>query len=257
MKKWFLALSLTMSLLLTGCGTLIPKKVEFFQDKVHQYPELTVSQKETQKETAQRAKESAEKVLVTAVAESASTNLVQSAADTAVLTDAVAESVGEPKSPSTAPAEKLATKLKTALAKHDRKVESFKQDNNENTGKKIEGTGFLQIPYFVYVGLIALVVFVGWHLAHTALSVAQVAGVANPAVGAGATVGLGAMNVTSALAGKAVSQMAKGGELFKEWLKKETQLAPGQVEKILDAFRTSHQQVQDQDVQEVVKTVTK
>jgi hypothetical protein len=65
------------------------------------------------------------------------------------------------------------------------------------------------------------------------------------------------MNVTSALAGKAVSQMAKGGELFKEWLKKETQLAPGQVEKILDAFRTSHQQVQDQDVQEVVKTVTK
>lgn len=254
MKKILLPLIL-LALISNGCA-LIPKKVEFFQDKVHAYPELTTAQKETEKQAAQRAKEASQKTLLTAVADGSSTNLVSSATDAAVLSDAVSAAVGAPVKPSAEPAPYLAEQVYKSLAKHDRKVEAFKQDNNENAGKKIEGTGVLQIPYFVYLGLVVLVLFIGWHVVIVVLKGLQVAGVANPAVGAGATVGLGAMNVTSSLAGKAAAQLVKGGEGFKTWVSKEIQ-DTGLQQKILDAFRTSHMKAQDEEVQNVVKAVTK
>lgn len=255
MKKLFLPVILTAALL-TGCGTLIPKKVEFFQDKVQKYPELTTAQKEVEKQAALRAKEAAAQTLVAAVAESASTNVVTSATDAAVLTDAVSVAVGAPVKPSKEPAKYLAEQVYTGVAKHDRKVEVFKQDNNENTGKKIEGTGLLQIPYFVYVGVIALVLFIGWHIAVVVLKGLQAAGVANPAIGAGATLGLGAMNVASATLHKGFVQIVKGGEEFKAWVKQQ-EFAPEVEQSILDAFRSHQQAAQDQDVKEVVKAVTK
>ena len=256
MKKLFLTLTLAASVLLTGCGTLIPKKVEFFQDKVHTYPELTTSQKEVEKQAALRAKEAAQQTLVAAVAEQASTNVVTAATDTAVLAEAVSVAVGPPVKPSVDSAKYLAEQVYTGLAKHDRKVDTFKQDNNENAGKKIEGTGFLQIPYFYYIGLIALFVFVAWHLAHTVLTGLQAAGVANPAAGVAATIGLGAMNVASSTVQKGLAQVIKGGEDFKTWVGQQS-FTPDMKQIILDAFKTNQQKAQDQDVQEVVKAVTK
>jgi hypothetical protein len=251
-----LLLLIPLVLIFNGCGTLIPKRVEFFQDKVKKYPELTVSQKEVEKQAAQRAKESAAQTLQAALAEQSSTNVIAPATDTAKLTDAVALVVGPPAKSSVAPAEKLAQEVRSIVAKQDRKEEAFKQDNNENAGKKIEGTGLLQIPYFVYVGLIALVLIIAWHIAHTVLTGLQAAGVANPLVGVGASVGLGAMNVTNTLAAKGFSQLVKGGEAFKDWVKKEVS-DPALQGKILEAFRINHQSSQDEEVQNVVKAVTK
>lgn len=237
-----------ISFLLTGCS-LIPKKVEMFQDKVHPFPELTSSQKELQKEAAQRAKEKAAETLLAATAESTSTNVTTPARDAALLTDVVAESVGAPSKRGTEDSQALAQEVRHSLAKFDKKLDSFKTENNENAGKKIEGTGLLQIPYFWYLGGIVLIVFVGWHLAHTALTLASAA---NP----GALVGVGAMNVTGALAGKAATQLVQGGKDFLGWVSKEV-TDSGLQQKITEAFINAHKQAQDQDVKSIVKPLVK
>ena len=249
MKKQLLLMFITLSLFATGCSTLLPKKVEFFQDKVHTFPELTSSQKELQKEAAQLAKEKTAETLLAVTAENTSTNTTILARDAAVLADAVASSVGAPAKRWSKDSETLADSVRAGLAKHDRKVEAFKQDNNENAGKKIEGTGVFQIGYLPYVGAILIVVFIGWHLLHTALTVASAA---NP----GALVGVGAMNVTGALAGKAATQVVQGGKDFLTWVSKEV-TDSGLRQKITDAFVTAHKKAQDADVKAVVKQLIK
>lgn len=242
MKK--LLTIVVMSLLLTGCSSLIPKPVEFFQKKVKVFPEPTAKQEELQREAAQRAKESAQATLKAAVAEDSSTNLVAKATDTAVLSDSVATSLGPPVSPSVAPAAELATKLNTQVAKLNKKVEKFAEANEKLEGKKVEGTGALSVPYFLYVGLIALVVIVGWHLAKLALTAAAAA---NP----GALVGVAGMNVAGSVISKGFHQLVSGGQAFKRWVDKEVS-DPILKQKVLDAFTALHKQAQDEDVKNIV-----
>ena len=102
---------LLMSALLVGCGTLIPKKVEFFQDKVEAFPEAKSREKEVQKETAARAAQASLDTLISAVDERASTNVVNPAKDAVVLSGAVARSLGPPETPSTDKADELSAKL--------------------------------------------------------------------------------------------------------------------------------------------------
>ncbi len=249
MQRKILSLLATSLLLLTSCGTLIPKPVELFQKKVHSFPEATNSQKELQKEAAERAKEKAAETLLAATAENTSTNVITPARETAVLTDAVAESVGAPASRPNESSQALADELRASIAKLDKKIDSFKQANEKLEGKKVEGTGLVQVPYLAYVGVIALIIFVGWHLAKTALTVASAA---NP----GALVGVGAMNVAGSLAGKGLTQVVQGGKDFLGWVEKEV-TDPALKQKITDAFVTAHKLAQDGDVQAIVKPLTK
>ncbi len=243
MKKLLILLGLVV---LTGCS-IIPKPVEFFQKKVHAFPDATPKQVELEKETAQRATESAQATLQTAVAEDASTNLVAKAQDTAVLTAAVATSLGPPVSPSTAPAPVLAQKLTVQVAKHDKAVDKFAEANEKLEGKKVEGTGALSVPYLVYVGLIGLVIVAGWHIAKLAL---QAASVANP----GALVGVAGMNVAGSVLSKGFHQLVVGGQAFKGWVEKEVE-DPTLKQKILDAFVVAQKQAQDTDVKSVVSHI--
>lgn len=236
-------------LLLSGCG-LIPKNVEFFQRKVHEVPELTSTQKEYQKRAAYLAKQRAVDVVDNALTSGASTNVIVPARDVEKLTDAVSTSLGPPVTPSTN-ADTAVENLTRAVAKLDRSIDAFKEKNDRDAGKKIEGTGFIQIPYFVYLGVVVLVIVVGWHLAKTALTVASVA---QPAAG----VGVGVMNVAGSLAGKGFSQVVAGGKKFLDWVNSEASgLEPGLKDKLTKAFTDSHQAVQDHDVQTVVKTLIK
>lgn len=247
--KSFTPIALSLCLLLTaGCMSLVPKKVEFLQDKVQKFPEATAKQVEYQKQAAWLAKEKASETLGAALVENSSTNIVNPAQDTAKLTDIVAASLGPPEKAAT-DTDKTVANLQAAIAKLERKIDSFKRDNDENAGKKIEGTGALQIPYFAYVGLIGLALFVLWHLGKLALTAASMA---NP----GAAVGLGVMNVTGDVAGRGVTQLVKGGKKFIEGL-------GGVVEdsalkqKIADLFVASHKQAQDSDVKAVVDRLIK
>ena len=248
MRKLILSLSLMLSLLsLSGCS-LIPKRVELFQSKVQRFPELTNSQKELQKEVAQRAKEKAAETLLAATAENTSTNVISPAHEAAVLTDAVAESVGAPAKRPSESSQALADELRKSVAKLDRKIDAFQKENDKVAGKKIEDTGLIKVPYFMWAGGILVVIFVFWHLAKTALTVASAG---NP----GALVGVGAMNVAGSVVSRGFQQLVHGGEGFLTWVKNEIPDSALQ-QKIMDAFITRHKVAQDSDIKQLVKHLT-
>jgi hypothetical protein len=245
------ALAIFAALLLAGCGSLVPKKVEFFQDTVQRFPEQSEKLRELERQAIYRAVEKNTQTVLAAVSEGASTNVVKPAQEARVLTEAVAVSVGPPASPAPAhvSSEKLAAKLETQVAKFNDKVEDFKKASNENIGKKIEGTGLIQVSYFYWVGGIAVVLLLVFVAVKIALSVLALA---NP----GAAIGLNVVNAAQSVLSKGFAQVVKGGEEFKGWVDKEVQDAEIK-KKILVAFQTSQVRAQDSDVQNVVAALTK
>jgi len=229
---------------------LIPKNVEFFQDKVHKFPAVTAKQVELQREAAALAKEKSRAVTKAAIEADAPANVTEPAQEVEILTDAVSTSLGPPVSPSTNSAE-VASKLNKSVAKHDNKVESFAKENNKDAGKKIEGTGLIQVPYFIYLGGFLVVAIIFWHLAKTAL---QAAGAAYPPAAIPASIAVGGMNVAQSTLAKGFQQIVSGGESFKNWIENEI---PDDAlkQKIISAFTANHQTAQDSDVQAVVKAL--
>ena len=205
MKKLFL--SLFAVLFLSGCA-LIPKPVEFFQKKVAAFPEPSARMGEVQKQAAQRAKVAAQATFEDAIAENSSPVLRADARDAAVLTDAVSTSLGPPKKDAVGTSDEVARELRAQIAKLNAKIDAFQAQNEKVEGKKIEGTGFFQIPYFVYLAVVILIIVVGWHLLHTVITGLQVAGVANPAVGAAAGVAGAGLNEIEALFKKYLAKAA-------------------------------------------------
>jgi hypothetical protein len=249
MKKILSLFLLAFLVFQVGCGTLIPKRVELFQDKVRKFPEVTQAHKETQRQAAQRAKEKASETLIAAVSEKASPFVISPATETVVLTDAIADVVGPPAKRPTIDTLALADEVRKTLATQAKKVDSFKEDSNENVGKKIEGTGLVQVPYFVWLGGFCFVAFIVWHLAKLALSAASAA---NP----GALLGVGAMNVAGSTVSKGVVQLVDGGKRFLKWADKVVE-DPALKQKITDAFLDSHKRAQDEDVKAIVDRLIK
>lgn len=245
MKKLLLIFGLAF---LAGCGTLMPKKVELFQDKVKAFPEPSPALREVQREVLHRAMETSEKTVRAAIAEGASTNVVKPAVETEQLVEAVSFSLGPPESPSTLSSESLVTKLESKVAKHNVAVEKFKEQNSENEGKKIEGTGLVQVSYFAWIGGILLAVLVLFFLAKILLSGLAMA---NPV----ASLGLIGVNATQNTVVRGLVQIARGGEKFKDWVVSEIKDSDLK-QKILDAFQSAQVRSQDQDVQNTVKALT-
>lgn len=240
-----------LSLVLSGCGSLMPKKVEFFQDKVKTFPEQSPELVELERQALYRAHDKTVQVLAAAAKEQSSTNVVAPAKEAAKLTEAVAVTMGPPAKPAgpSVTSEKLAQKLESAVAEYNKEVQEFRLDNNVNAGKKIEGTGLIQISYFAWAGGVIAVIAVLFLLLKLFLSVASVA---NPA----AAVGLNMVSAAGSVVSKGFSQLVKGGEKFKERIEKEIS-DPALKQKILDTFRAEHMGAQDQEVQNVVQTITK
>lgn len=233
---------------LAGCS-LIPKKVELFQDKVHRFPTASAKQLEAQRQTAQKANDEAAETLHHAIKENSSPSVLVPALETEKLTAAVAESVGAPAKPASQDVDAVIDNLHKQLSKHDSAVAAFAKENDENTGKKIEGTGLVQVPYFAWTGGILVVLLVGWYILRT---VAGAAALANP----GAAVGVGALNVAGNVVSKGFQQLVKGGEEFKSWVEAKIE-DPALKQKVLDAFTALHKQTQDQDVKTVVDHLIK
>lgn len=253
MKKLFLLLPLLVGLL-TGC--IMPKPIEFGQDRVHRLPTAKPRETEVQRQTAQRAAVKAQETLQAAIDSDANNAVVAPATETAVLTESVSRSVGPPLSPApdTITSKELAKQLDTAVAKLNSRLEDFRKDNDENAGKKIEGTGVFQMGYitylvFMFFALVAAVI--GFKVLKT---FAHVAGVANP----GVAVGVRAVEMGGAAASRALGQLIKGGENFKDKLAKELpELDASLKAKVEELFRTAHQTAQDEDVQYAVKALTR
>jgi len=234
------------ALLLTGCGTLIPKQVELFQKKVKPVPQLTVAQVEVQREAAWQAKAKTAETVEAALAEKSSPAVLAPARDAEKLTDAVAVSLGPPVSLATAPATNTAERLLAAVGKVDKKLDAYTEKNEKLEGKKIEGTGLFQVPYLLWVAGIAAILFIVHLVLKTVL---RAAAIANP----GAAAGLAGMNVADAVIKKGFSQVLSGAEAFKNRVRTDF---PDVADEVLQVFRAEQERKQDQDVQAVVKQVT-
>lgn len=247
MKSWktFL-LAAVVGVQVSGCSILMPKRVELFQDKVKAFPEAKASEKEIQRQTAWRAEEKAKETLSAALATDADQTVVTPASETADLTSAVALSVGPPGKPSVKPSDELASDLRASIAKLNRRIDEFKIDNNENAGKKIEGTGFFQFGYFTMwfwiLGALALVV-VG----------IKIYGLVNPVVGLGLNT---AGRVSTTLLRRGFQELSEGGEWFKQKIEQHSEPALTK-EEILELFRSMQGTAQSRDVQDLVKAITK
>jgi len=253
MKIKLASLILVATLMCGGCG-LIPKKVEFFQDKVHLVPELKQADKEIQRQTAQRAEEKARETYGAAIHTDADPTVVMPAAETVILTDAVSESVGPPVKPASPDkaTQDLVNELRTSLAKLNQRMDEFKKDNNENVGKKIEGTGFFQVPYFVYLGGFLVLGFIGFIILSVLWTFVKMMGISNPPV----QLGVSAAQLSANFLKRSLSEVIKGGEQFKDNLVGAVE-DPELQAKIKELFRIEQERAQSNDTQGLIKSLTK
>jgi hypothetical protein len=239
------ALTLILSLgasLVAGCG-LLPKNVEFGQKKVKPIPEMSDAGIERQKEAAHFIAEKAQAAKEAALATFADVSVVVPITEATVVSRALETSLGPPITLSTDSAPSLAKKLEHDRAKVDQKIDKQREKTEPLVGKKIEGTGWLQIGYLTYLACIAGLVFLVW-------AGLKVYGIFNPAVGAGLGI---AERIGSKTAALAFSQTAHGIESVKNALK------PGATytaEKVKEMLATHLQMKQDSHVQELVRRLT-
>lgn len=244
-SKFFLAMVLVC---FTGCA-LIPKPVEFFQSKVKEVPSHTQADKEVQKETADLAARKAQQTYKAALAENTSTNVLTPAQDSALLTLSLSKSLGSPLSPWNGDAELLSLKLDHVEARLDARLDKFADKQQENVGKKIEGSGAFSVPWIVYVVIVGGLIFAGF----IALKViATLAAASNPGVAVGTRIAsIGAQGLA-----KGFGQMVTAGQSFKDDVVKhfgESETS----EKIIDLFHKNHKAAQDSDIQTAIRELTK
>lgn len=246
MKNKLLALVAALGLL-AGCG-MFPKKVEFFQDKVEPFPELTAREKETLKQAADLAAKKAEETLRAALLEGSSLAVTDPAEDASLLTLSLTKSLGPPLRPWTREPDLLAEKLLAEVAKLNRRLDEFAEDQRKNEGKKIEGSGLFQVPYFVWIGVVGLFVFVVVIVGGVIL---KVAAMSNPAVAVGTKVAsLGASRLA-----RGFGQLVKAGEGIKDELFDKLDENSAKIAK--EIFRKHHEANQDSDVQTAIRELTK
>lgn len=228
-----------------GCSMLLPKAVEFGQSKVKAVPKESPAQEEKVKQgvalAAIKARE-AEKIATKDDSEAA-----VPAGDAAKLAEAVGRSIGPPKEPWVAAVQALADKIDANTANLDRKLEKFAEKNDSMAGKKVENTGWLQIPYFLWIGGLAAVGFIAWTVLKGFLTVASAA---NP----GVAVGLGVAKVGGAAASRALGEVISGGEAFLKAAKDK--LEPSVAEKVKELFVTHQQMKQSPDTQRLIDQLT-
>jgi len=239
-------LILPLCLMLTGCSVLMPGKREFFQDKVKKFPELTQREKETQRLAAQWAAERARRTYEAAISNRAPVSVTKPAAEAAALTRSVSGSLGPPGSIWLYDADALARSLDRAVAHLNDRLDDFKDSNNENAGKKIEGTGLFSIGYFsMWGGIILLILLVWFGL--------KLYGMVNPVVGLGVNT---AGRVASTVVSRGLSEVVKGGRKFEQWVS-EHKAQDISKEEIIELFRAAQKEEQSHDVRKVVSELVR
>lgn len=250
MKRLAAALTL-IALIVTGCGTLFPKRVEFGQDKVEKFPTAKPAEQEVQRQAALRAKEEAARTLQAAILEQTSPAVIDPATASAKLTDSLSLSLGPPLHPSTDASEALARRLDIAIAKLNHRIDNFKADNDQNAGKKIEGTGWLSVPYFIWMGGLAVVGFIGFIILGVAWTALKAFSISNPPL----ALGLNAVQLGGKAVKNVAGQLLKGGERFKERIETEIE-DPALAARIKQIFRDEHEKAQSPEVQKIVEHLT-
>lgn len=232
-----------------GCG-LLPKRVEYFQRKVEAVPEKTERASETERQAAAFIATTSREVELLAVREQTSTNMQEAAGEVVTAAQALSTSLGPPAEPWDHPATPLALKLAHAGNKLDRAVEDYRQDVAPDVGKKIEGTGAIQLGYFTNLLLVGGGLALLTLLLYTGVKIA----LSIYAPGVSGVVGQVAKVPLATLKGLA-EQTVKGVEGFKSEL---GSLGLGEKAEaaIRTLLRTELQKKQDGAVQKVARDLT-
>jgi len=234
--------------LLSGCS-LWPKKVEYLQKKVKPLPLLAPKAIEHQRQAAQYVAAKTLQVEKAAIEEHCTTNVIVPAAEAAGAAAALTESLGPANKPFIGPASNIVQTLHQDQAKYNAAIVDYRVDLEPIVGKKVEGTGTVQIGYFwnlfLWVGGSALLV----GLIYAGV---KIYGMVNPAVG----VGVGAAEkVASKVLAQGVSEIVAGGERFKAYI--ENSGLSADVKKwVTGVFTQAQMEAQSQNVQAVVTKLT-
>lgn len=161
------------------------------------------------------------------------------------LTQSVQLRVGEPIKIKLDTNENVAQLLATMSkqnAVYTNEIKDYTDKITPNVGKKIDGTGVFEMGYFTYVGIVILLCMI-------VLGVLKFIAIANPGVGTG-------MKIASNIAGKALTELAYGGEKFKQYITAKYADKPQQVAEILATFKQAHLEEQSTETKEIVKKIT-
>lgn len=228
---------------LSGCSILSPGKKEFFQTKVPSFPEKTKVE-EKQKQAATFV---AEKVNI-AYDEGLKANVTNSVMaplhDAKVVAAPLAESLGAPQVPYRGPATNLVDDLHKLEAKFDASMKKLEGKLDNLEGKKIEGTGLIQMGYFTWLAVLFGIFALLWF-------VLKIVGIFNPPV----AMGMSAVSAGAGLLRRGFSEVVEAGEKFKDLVKNRVE-DPETQQHILDLFRRAHLETQSRDVQTVIKHLT-
>jgi hypothetical protein len=126
---------------------------------------------EAEKQGARLTSDLVEAARIAAWAEAASTNVLDPLNGAYPVALAVSGSMGQPASRWQGEPEVLADRIDARSAKLDARVEDYRQDAARDVGKKIEGTGWLKIPYFLNAALVVGIPLVLFWLAKIALNI--------------------------------------------------------------------------------------
>ncbi len=232
-----------------SCG-IIPKSVEFFQDKVKPVPRKSEAHIEKERQAAQFVKNRVDEAFIESVKENASTNVTEPLFEAKTVIEPLSLSLGPPKSRWDDSADLLAIRLERQINRLSLKLEEYREEVAKNEGKKIEGSGLFSIPYFVYVGIVGGIILFVWIIVRAFISYASIM---NPPLGVGLKV--------AQISGKAVKQgfhqLLIGGEQFKNRIKKVFGDNTDTTNQILELFRDEQMRAQSPEIQETIKELTR
>jgi hypothetical protein len=235
-----IAVPLAAVLTLTGCN-IVPKPVEYFQDRVQPMPERTPMADESLRQAARLAADRAAATERAALSTDAAPEVIQPASDTASLTSAVSDQVGPPAKSWQGDVPALIARMDAQESSYRRELETYRAEVRELTGKKIEGTGAIQVGYFTHLIILAAIMAVAW-------LILKIVAITNAPV----SVGLKTIEGGSKFLGRAFGELVEAGQDFKTRLKQRLADKPEILESILTDFKTAHQSSQSRDTQKAV-----
>ncbi len=238
-----IAVPLAVVLSLTGCN-IIPKPVEYFQDRVQPVPERPAQADESLRQAARLAADRAAATERAALSTDAAPEVLQPASDTAILTSAVSAQVGPPANGWQGDVPALMARMDTQEASYRRELETYRAEVRALAGKKIEGTGAIQVGYFTHLLILAAVMAVVW-------LILRIVAITNTPV----SVGFKTIEGGSKFLGRVFSELVEAGQDLKTRIKQSLADNPELLESILTDFKTAHQSSQSRDTQKAMGKV--
>jgi len=232
---------LVLVLALSGC--FAPKAIEFGQRKVRAFPEKEESHVEAEKQAVARIVQEVREAEARARREGSTA--AEPAGNAAQVGEALARSMGPPAKQYRGPATNLVGRLDGETSGYAENLADYRAYVAQDVGKKIEGTGWLKLGYFSYLALMAGLIILVW----VGL---KIWGMVNPVVGLGVN---SAGRISSGVLKRAVAEISRGGEWFKEYLA-ESDLDDKVKAKVKDLFSRGQVESQSADVQTVVEKLT-